>query len=346
MQTLRTCAHTVQCTQAVDNTLCLLRRAWWSHSTPWPDASCSQDALDGMADYDAKSRPAAAIQLWRPKQRAAVCCALMLVTLAANAVALYTIYKERAPCGVVFKAASLHALRPERSSASQHTLSTDANTRPFEQPWSLATLGGQGGAAAGVGAFDDLPEVQDVSRAPRRALASFLQNDAYLAGALTLAYTLRKHGNALPLLLFTLKGGELSPAARSVAERAGWRMREWEPIAAFKPTSGTFKHQCGLPISWYCVQLVPAKLTRSTRCNSASTCVDALIRLQAAGTRSYACGTRRMSTTRSCTWTLTSCVSAASRRRWSCLAQAAPRQSTRSGRCQTTITMAQRSMLA
>ena len=198
----------------------------------------------------------------------------MLVTLTANAVALYTIYKERAACGVVFKAATLHALRLQ--SASQHMPSTDADTGPFEQPWSLAVLGGEGGerdAAPGVGAFDDLPEVQDVSRAPRRALASFLQNDAYLAGALTLAYTLRKHGNALPLLLFTLKGGELSPAARSVAERAGWRMRDWEPIAAFKPTSGTFKHQCGLLGSCHFAHLAPAKLAQGKGCRRPSACV-------------------------------------------------------------------------
>jgi hypothetical protein len=106
----------------------------------------------------------------------------------------------------------------------------------------------------GNGVFDCMPSVRDAKPVPRRALATFLQNDAYLAGALTLAYTLRKHGNVLPMMMYNIRGlGQLSPVARELAECAGWQIREVEGIAPYKETAEVFHHQCALPplnLSW------------------------------------------------------------------------------------------------
>jgi hypothetical protein len=100
----------------------------------------------------------------------------------------------------------------------------------------------------GSGAFDCLPSVRNAAPLRRRALATFLQNDEYLAAALTLAYTLRKHGNALPLIMFTIEGlGQLSPAARQLVECAGWQIREWKGIKPYKDTHPSFHHQCEVP---------------------------------------------------------------------------------------------------
>jgi hypothetical protein len=87
----------------------------------------------------------------------------------------------------------------------------------------------------GDGAFDCLPAVRDGKPPPRWAIATYLQNDDYLAGALTLAYTLRKHGNRLPLIMYTLEGhDQLCPAGQQLAECAGWQLRKWKAIAPFK----------------------------------------------------------------------------------------------------------------
>jgi hypothetical protein len=88
------------------------------------------------------------------------------------------------------------------------------------------------------GAFDCFPGVRTAKPAARRAIATFVADDDSLAAALTLAYTLRKHGNALPLILFTINGPKhLSPVSRSVLTCAGWHIREWQEIKPFKPVS-------------------------------------------------------------------------------------------------------------
>jgi hypothetical protein len=97
----------------------------------------------------------------------------------------------------------------------------------------------------GNGAFDCLPAVRDAQPVPRRAIATFLQNDQYLASALTLAYSLRQHGNGLPLVMFTIEGlGQLSPVAVKLAECAGWQIRMWKNIEPYKATTKQFHHMC------------------------------------------------------------------------------------------------------
>jgi hypothetical protein len=62
---------------------------------------------------------------------------------------------------------------------------------------------------------------------------------------LTLAYTMRLHGNNLPLLLMHFNDDSLSPASREVAVRAGWQLYPVERIAPFKPTGMMqYQHQC------------------------------------------------------------------------------------------------------
>jgi hypothetical protein len=151
-----------------------------------------------------------------------------------------------------------------RTSGAAHQLNASNSRAQFDvSPGeTIAAVGGSGGPlstnaipggatpavpAAFASAFDDLPEVRNVQVTPRRAIATFLQNDVYLAGALTLAYSLRKRGNALPLLLFTLKGKgvpTLSPASLDAARHAGWRIRTWAPIGPFKEPAPHFRYQC------------------------------------------------------------------------------------------------------
>jgi hypothetical protein len=89
-----------------------------------------------------------------------------------------------------------------------------------------------------------MPSVQNATPGQRRALATFLETDQYLAGALTLAYTLRKHGNALPMIMYTPEGmGELSPVSRDLAECAGWQVREVEGIIPDRDASEQFRHE-------------------------------------------------------------------------------------------------------
>ena len=86
-------------------------------------------------------------------------------------------------------------------------------------------------------------------RAPpaRRALASMLTDNTYLAGVLTLAYSLRSHGNVLPMVLFHLDETSLAPAAREAAQRAGWQLRVVERIPPFQPPGrDTFVDQYAL----------------------------------------------------------------------------------------------------
>jgi hypothetical protein len=95
----------------------------------------------------------------------------------------------------------------------------------------------------GNGVFDCLPTVRDTVPVPRRALATFLQNDKFLAGALALAYSLRRHGNSLPMILYTIEGlGQLSPAARRAVECAGWQIREWKNIKPYQAPAMQFVH--------------------------------------------------------------------------------------------------------
>jgi hypothetical protein len=112
----------------------------------------------------------------------------------------------------------------------------------------------------GNGVFDCLPAVRGVTPPPRRALVTFLQNDRYLAAVLTLAYTLRKHGNALPMILYTIKGlTELSPVSRGLVECAGWQIREWKGIEAYKTPAKEFLHLYAFPLS-DCLHSTPFKL--------------------------------------------------------------------------------------
>lgn len=83
------------------------------------------------------------------------------------------------------------------------------------------------------GAFDDLREVRDAVVPPRRAIASILPSDAHVAAALTLAYTLRKGGNALPLVLFHMAHDPPSVAVRNAVMRAGWDLRPLKRVEPF-----------------------------------------------------------------------------------------------------------------
>jgi hypothetical protein len=72
----------------------------------------------------------------------------------------------------------------------------------------------------------------------------------YLAGVLTLAYSLRKHGNALPLIVMHLDDGRLSRASLRAVERAGWTLRAVERIAPFKAVANKdYDNQCAPTIS-------------------------------------------------------------------------------------------------
>ena len=95
------------------------------------------------------------------------------------------------------------------------------------------------------GAFDDLQEVHDAVIPPRRAIASILPSDAHLAAALTLAYTLRKSGNALPLILFHMAHAPPAPAVRSAVVHAGWDLRALERVEPFyKNTTQRYQDAC------------------------------------------------------------------------------------------------------
>lgn len=86
------------------------------------------------------------------------------------------------------------------------------------------------------GAFDHLVYAagRGSQKAPaRRAIVSILQDETHLASVLTLAFSLREHGNVLPLVLFHNTTWTLSDTARDIVELAGWEIRTWERIAPF-----------------------------------------------------------------------------------------------------------------
>ena len=67
---------------------------------------------------------------------------------------------------------------------------------------------------------------------PKVAIATFLTDDTFAAGALTLAHLLRQQGCQLPLLVLSPSTAQLSPAVRQLLARAGWQMRRFEAITA------------------------------------------------------------------------------------------------------------------
>jgi hypothetical protein len=77
-----------------------------------------------------------------------------------------------------------------------------------------------------------------------------------------LAYTLRKHGNALPMIMYNIVGlGQLSPIARELAACAGWQIRDVKGIEPFKETSEAFHHQYApppVPVSPSCCRCLPS----------------------------------------------------------------------------------------
>ena len=123
---------------------------------------------------------------------------------------------------------------------SQHA-AEPSNTPPLPDPDADAVPG-----TVGSGAFDNLPEVRGVAVTPRRAIATLVPALAvpHLAAVVTLAYSLRQTGNALPLILFYIEGGELSPVARETVERAGWQLRPLKRVTPFKKTAPRFTDAC------------------------------------------------------------------------------------------------------
>ena len=80
---------------------------------------------------------------------------------------------------------------------------------------------------------------------PRQAVVSILQDETHLASVLTLAFSLRQHGNVLPLVLFHNTTWTLSDTARDILDFAGWEMRTWERIAPFvNSTHPNFMDTC------------------------------------------------------------------------------------------------------
>lgn len=98
-----------------------------------------------------------------------------------------------------------------------------------------------------LGAFDSLPEVLDAVNAPRRAIVSLLPTRHHVAAALTLAYTLRKSGNALPLVLFHMAHDLPPRAVQDVLTRAGWDLRPLERLEPFANVPPHYQDACAAP---------------------------------------------------------------------------------------------------
>lgn len=101
----------------------------------------------------------------------------------------------------------------------------------------VQTLTGQraGGRAGGVASFRRIQQFGSAAGsgpAPRRAIVTFLVDDTFAAGALTMAHSLRQLGSALPLVLLAPEGAPLSPAVQGALGQAGWRLRRFPAIAA------------------------------------------------------------------------------------------------------------------
>lgn len=95
------------------------------------------------------------------------------------------------------------------------------------------------------GAFDDWADLLDATISPRRAIVSILPSDAHLAAVLTLAYSLRMSGNALPLVLFHMAHNSPSVAVRKAISKAGWDLRPLERVEPFsRDVADRYKDAC------------------------------------------------------------------------------------------------------
>lgn len=130
----------------------------------------------------------------------------------------------------------------------QHVKAAMASNRvPLQQPPHRSETSEQA-FAVGHGAFDSLSALQSVPVRPRRVIVSMVPADAdpHLAAIVTLAYSLRRAGNALPLVLFYIESNKFSLAARRTAQRAGWQLRVIERVTPFKETPERFTDACDL----------------------------------------------------------------------------------------------------
>ena len=211
----------------------------------------------------------------------------------------------------------------------QHVTATATLDHMPQQQSGHADPQSQPSFSVGHGEFDSLPELRGIAVTPRRAIASIVPaiGDPHLAAVVTLAYSLRKSGNALPLVLFYIEGGGFSPVARAVAERAGWQMRPFNRVEPFKPTQPKYTDACAppccdaqlsasetaladpeLPLAGtsHCANLFMklsavwlALLLRLTKFSYAAAC------LAHVGTQNCGCGTWQTSLTSCCTLTTT-----------------------------------------
>ena len=131
---------------------------------------------------------------------------------------------------------------------SQDAPGTESTAPAVQQAFAEVSAAAAAGAHNNLaGAFDYLAANASgvMPQAPqRRAIISFMESDTYLAGALTLAFSLRRHGNVLPLVLCHLPDHKISPAGQRALQRAGWQLREVQRIPPFREAPDHFKNQC------------------------------------------------------------------------------------------------------
>ena len=166
------------------------------------------------------------LPLWLP-----ICAALLAISVILQATSLRPSWATAH--------GGLRALRAAQGDAAG-CVSLCAGAAARGQPDSDAGISG------GSSVFDTLAEVRGAPVPSRRAIATLVSGDMHVAGVLTLAYSLRKHGNVLPLLLFHTDTDAFSQASRDVCRRAGWELRVLEGIEPFKPMPERYHDACAL----------------------------------------------------------------------------------------------------